>query len=123
MTAIFDAFPRQSSDGKGALLGYAVALDGVGDAAKRYVFVRILRGKQKGFDGSFCPTPAQLSQWCREEQDNLDRLERERREPELVPYPIGGKPPAGYVALSEYAERRAQRDQRRLSGPTDGDAA
>lgn len=116
---IFDSYPSQAGDGMSRVTAYAIALDGIREDAQRAVMIKIIKGNLFGFDGKFCPTPALLASWCRDEQADLERRERDRNRPRLVPYAIGENPPKGYVALGEYEERRADL----LENKSDGDAA
>lgn len=97
---IFDSFPAQAGEARGTVAAYMIAMMDSKPEAIRSVLLQVIKGTKSDFDGKFRPTPFQLGAWCREQERDMDRMER-MRSTEYVSYPIGGKPPQGYVALGE----------------------
>lgn len=99
MEAVSSSFPFQSGDAVAASKAYLMAVEGCSFLAVRAVLSGVIRGTQTGFDGKFAPTPAQIGQWCRRQDELIGASSGQSDGQKLVPYPLGEQPPEGMVAL------------------------
>lgn len=107
MNIICDSFPLpQSTKPRSLVAAYLMALEGFEFEAIAPVLKNVITGRQVGFDGRWAPTSAQIGDWVLSRSNALKPSAVSDDGFELVSYPIGGKPPPGYMALGEYNDRR-----------------
>lgn len=87
---------------------YMMAIEGYDYEVIMPVLKNIITGKQLGFDGRYAPSSAQIGDWLLTRSNAMKPSAISHDGFDMVTYPIGGKPPPGYMALGEYNERRNQ---------------
>lgn len=87
---------------------YMMAIDGFDFEEIVPVLKNIIAGKQIGFEGRWAPTSAQIGDWVLARSNAMKPSAISQDGFDLVTYPIGGKPPPGYMALGEWNDRRNQ---------------
>lgn len=107
MNIICDSFPlAQNTKARSLVAAYLMALEGFEYEAIMPVLKNVITGRQRGFDGRWAPTSAQIGDWVLSRSNAMKPSAISDDGFDLITYPIGGKPPPGYMALGEYNDRR-----------------
>jgi len=85
---------------------YHQAMEGRSLDAVRRACQQFFDGNVTGHDNAFLPTVPELAAKAREWDEAISSITTDRVLEQLVSYPIGGRPPPGYIALGEFEERR-----------------
>lgn len=104
-------YPSSSRLNEAQIETYCSAMAGRSLDAVRRTCQQFMDGNVPGHDNSFIPTVPEVSAKAREWDEAIAAVTAAREiktASRIVSYPIGGKPPPGFIALGELEERRNQ---------------